>query len=227
MTQNVRVENGKIVITEEGRIREIPLAAIGSYGELLGYSCPWETIDALIKMQDTQEPEPDPETGENVWTDSFYLLKHRETARDKAYFQAEEEGTAVIPQSPTLRSSMAAYNTVHQKIEGGDCVMDRCRASARKKLGLDAPTQNAGVSSRLRSKGFGIKKVTAKTELQTEIEDAVTPHLDKIPGLRESFLSELTPFRGNPFAETVEEVPETSEPRNFIAEMEAKYGGDA
>lgn len=225
---DVKMDGQRLVIIEDDQeqahVREIPLEAVASFAELLGYSCPWETIEAILHIQDHGEPDHDPVTGENAWTDGYKLLAYREKARDEAYLQAEEEGTENDPRSPLLRSSFAAYNAVHKRGSANDsCVMDRCRSVARERLGLNPPTRNAGMGARLVDTGFKTRQVTAKTERQALIEDAISPHLDDVTRLRERFLSELSPVRRNPFA------PPEPEPDEWVDPIQAtlqKYGGD-
>src|SRR5699024_7638605 len=80
------------------------------------------------------------------------------------------------------------------------CAMDRCRSVARERLGLNPPTRNAGMGARLVDTGFKTRQVTAKTERQALIADAISPHLDDVTRLRERSLSECGPGRRSPFA---------------------------
>lgn len=126
--------------------RTIPLSLFAAYRELLGIDDMGEVFEAIMHISDNGEPEHDPATGENVWTDAYKLLRRREELRedeaDRAYTQGEDQSQIVA------RSSQAAYDAVHQPINGGECAMDRCRRDARAQLGLPDPSQKCGADSK-------------------------------------------------------------------------------
>lgn len=128
--------------------RTIPLSLLAAYRELLGIDDMGEAFEAVMHVSDNGEPEHDPVTGENVWTDAYQLLRRREESRGDEAGRAADEGE---PQSQIVaRSSQAAYDAVHQPINGGECAMDRCRREARGKLGLPDPSRKCGEESRIK-----------------------------------------------------------------------------
>lgn len=217
---DVRLEKGRLVIDSGDHIREIPLEAISSYGELLGYSCPRETVEAILDIVENGEPDPDPETGDNVWTDSYTLLTHREKAREDEAFRAIEDGTSADPRSPLLRSTLVATAAVHRRVNDGECPMDRCRRAARERLDLPEPSTKAGASSRLMSFS-AISKTPKKTVFQSKLEDVLSGAEGEIADLRRGFLHGLTSNEIDPLASAGPE-PEEVDPVQSTLE---KYGG--
>lgn len=216
----VRVENSKIIIDKGDRIQEIPIDALGSYSELLGYSCPRETLEAILDVIEVEEPEPDPETGENVWTDSYTLLTYREQEREREAFQAVESGTAADPRTPQLRSTMAATNAVHRPIDGGECALDRCRRTARDRMGLAEPTKKAKASSRVMTfRAFS--EPEEKTQFQEDLESVLGQVTPQIDDARRRFLHGLTGNSRDPLEPEVVETP-PSDPVELTLQ---KYGG--
>ena len=61
----------------------IPVECIATYSELLGLSSYEEALQAIMYLRDHPEvePDPDPLTGENVWTSAYDELQKRELAR--------------------------------------------------------------------------------------------------------------------------------------------------
>lgn len=136
-----------IDVDEKGEFaREIPLAAIANRRELLGYDDALEALEAIIELQDRPEPPADPVTGKYVYTDAYQLLFHREEARAQAAALAVAEGCCY--EEVVERAEQAAYDAVHQPINGGECAMDRCRRDARAMLGLPDPSVKCGAESR-------------------------------------------------------------------------------
>lgn len=127
--------------------RQFPLSVIASYRELLGIDCPVETLEAYLYIDEYGQPDPDPVTGENVWTEAFQLLRIREQAREDAAVEAKGEGCSEAEISE--RAEQAAYDAVHQPINGGECALDRCRREARRKLVLSDPGRKCGVETRV------------------------------------------------------------------------------
>ena len=220
---SVEVLGGRLVIREPRNIREIPLEAIASYGELLGYADPMEALEAIIHIQDHGEPDPCPETGENVWTDAYTLLSHREEEREKEAVNAKREGTADDPRSPKLRSALAAYNAVHVPIGGGECVMDRCRREARGRLGIPDATVKPGAGSRMAPARLVSRMVSVKPLRETLLEDAVQSRLDEVTRARTNFLHGLTSMPDNPLEE--EEAPGPADTEDPLQTVMDKYGG--
>lgn len=220
--ESIEVERGSLVLRGPGEIHEVPLEALATYAELLGYSCPYETLDALLHMSEHGEPEPDPETGENVWTDSYTLLAHRENAREMEFIQAQEEGRQDDPRSPELRSTLAAYNAVHIPVDNGECVMDRCRRSARSRLGLKDPSTKAGSGSRIMSTRPASRATSQAPDLQAMFQGVVEPRLGVVEKSRRQFLASLNGRPEDPLEPEPEEVEEPMDP---VQETMHKYGG--
>lgn len=84
--------------------------AIGSWGELLDLDYEEEIISAIIHVAKNGEPEPDPATGENVWTETYRNLSEREESRVREIQKALSEGTAEDPRSPELRGAFAVFS---------------------------------------------------------------------------------------------------------------------
>lgn len=129
---------------EEGR--DIELAAVAAYRELLGYDDPLEALEAIIHIDDHGVPPADPVTGENVWHEPLLVLQAREEAREGEALRAEQEGCDAA--TKTDRAARAAYDAVHQPIDGGECLLDRVRRAARERLGCPEPSKKCGVETR-------------------------------------------------------------------------------
>lgn len=191
--------------------REIPVQAIASFSEMLGYADPAEALAAIVAEQDQRDegnPVRDP------FAEVQQLLAHREKAREEEAVTAQREGKRDDPRSPRLRAAFAAYHAVHEPVDDGDCVMDRCRNEARGRLNLAAPSRKAGA---------GLRSVSAKTRQQDELAQVVEQVAPQIQQLRAEFLHQLTGNRDDPLAET-EPEPEPVDP---VASLFKKYGGTA
>lgn len=204
----------------------ISLESISSWSELLGIDDPVEIVEAMTHVRDHGEPEPDPTTGENVWTDSFTLLRHREQSREREAIKAQEEGTRDDPRSPLLRSTMAAYNAVHQPVGGGECAMDRCRRAARERLGMTKePSKKPKATSRLMTSTTAMSAHEGEGDAE-DYAKALAPHQDVIELSRRQFLHDLTGSNVSPLQDTTPlEVENTAEERDPFAATMRKYGG--
>lgn len=210
--------HGLMLIINEGiqddgaeLVREIPVQAIASFSEMLGYADPAEALAAIIAEQDQRDednPVKDP------FAEAQQLLAHREKAREEEAATAQGEGKRHDPRSPRLRAAFAARRAVHEPVDDGDCVMDRCRNEARTRLNLAAPTRKAG---------SGLRSVKAKTQHQDELAQVVEQVAPQIQQLRAEFLHQLTGNRDDPLAET-EPEPESMDP---VTALFKKYGGTA
>jgi hypothetical protein len=116
----------------------IPVAALASWSELLGYENQLDTLEAIIHSRRYPTDEHD------LWTDVYAILAYREQEREKEHLAAEQEGTATDPRSPLLRSTMRAYHCLPRD-NNGDCVLDQCRRAVRDKLGVQHPERNLSV----------------------------------------------------------------------------------
>ena len=207
-----------LVIEEEGgeHVRQIAVAALASWSELLGVDDLDEVLDIITHVQDHGEPEPDPVTGENVWTDAYTLLARREQSRETEVIKAREEGTQDDPRSPELRAAMAAYNAVHQPIDDGECAMDRCRRHARERLGIGGdPRVKCGAGSRLMTHRPSVRGGGPLEGLVGHVELVRRQFLHDLVGTSENPLRDTTP-------PDVEHTVEELDP--FAATMR-KYGG--
>lgn len=204
VTHGIQVNMG---VTEDGEQIDhfIEMPALATWGELLGYSHPDEVLAAILSAG--PEPDPDPETGKNVWTDAYTLLTAREKAREDEAQAAVEQGTRDDPRSPKLRASLAAYNAVHQPINGDECAMDRTRRAAREALGCPEPSAKCGALSR--------GQTYAVASVQSETGSILTPEtLEHLGKVRSHFLHSLTgrTEEDNPIGDT----PPPPEPDNPI-----------
>lgn len=201
--------------------REFFLSAVAAWSELLGIDDVGETIEAMIHVQDHGEPEPDPETGENVWTDAYTLLTLREQSREQEAIKALEEGTQDDPRSPELRGALAAFNAVHQPIDGGECAMDRCRRVMRDRLGIvKEPTKKTAATSRLVS-----HKVNVTFDEVPPVKSLLEPMGPEIDFFRREFLHSLTGHDNNPLRDTTPPQAEmTVEEADPFAATMRKYG---
>lgn len=127
--------------------RDIPLACLASKRELLGFDDPIEALEAEVYLQDHGEPEPDPITGKNAYTDVYQLLRRREEARENAAELVLDQDGHTDHQVQVAAAQMA-YRAVHEPINGGECAMDRCRREARAKLGLPDPSKKCGAETK-------------------------------------------------------------------------------
>lgn len=159
------------------RSHSIPIAALASWSELLGIDDPGEVLDAIIHVAENGEPEPDPVTGENVWTASFYALQDREQARAATTYQAQDEGRANDPRSPRLRAAFSALAVEDQVVIA--------QATARSRLGLPEPGQQARMAGR--------SLPTPLDEVKTQLVGDPTL-IEAIEESRANFLSSLRPL---------------------------------
>lgn len=190
-------------------VREIPVQAIASWSEMLGYADPAEALAAIIAEQDQRDednPVRDP------FNEAQQLLAHRERAREDEAVKAQREGKRDDPRSPRLRAAFAARRAVHEPVDGGDCVMDRCRNEARGRLNLPAPSRKAGA---------GLRSVSAKTLRQDELAQVVEQVAPQIQQLRAEFLHQLTGNSENPLADDTGQ----GEPVDPVSALFKKYGG--
>ena len=204
---------------------EIPLAALASWRELLGIDDAEELIEAFLHNIEHGSPEPDPETGENVFTVPYQVLRAREEAREAEALRAEQEGAGL----DTVRqaSSLAAYQEVHTPIDGGDCLMDRVRADARAQLGLPSPTKVCGEDSRLAPMKLPQARPRALQAMQphggkAEVLDSLIGEEEYLLGCTQRFLNALGGSDHDPL---VEPPPPPPVPPT-LEEIRARHGAD-
>lgn len=222
---------------DDGSVHAMDPAAIASWSELLGYDDPAETLEAILQARvNRSEPEPDDENGgENVWTEPYILLGHRERAREDEYEKAVYEGARDDPRSPRLRSTIAAHNAVHRPVDDGECAMDRCRRASRDRMVLPEPSKKCGADSRVRDKvtgsdrvlgtgiGPGAKAVVEDVDPDRQkLREVVDQFADLIqPNIKE-FLHSTTGNAVDPMKEPEPEPPTREEEADAVME---KYGG--
>lgn len=190
-------------------VREIPVQAMASFSELLGYADLTEALEAIITEQDTRGDD----SPQDAFAEAYHLLTHRERAREDEAAKAKDEGTRDDPRSPRLRAAFAARRAVHEPVDGGPCVMDRCRAEARAKLKVPAPSRNSGA---------GLRSVAAKTKRRDELAQVVSQVAPQVERLRGEFLHHLTGRNDDPLAEVTAEQVEPVDPVQAIFQ---KYQG--
>ncbi|GAA1450496.1 hypothetical protein ACFP47_10105 [Nesterenkonia lacusekhoensis] len=136
---------------EEGvRGVAVPLQAVASWSELLGYDDLADCLDAIIDARvNAKEPESCPVTGYNdVWTAPYEMLREREEKREREYLKAQAEGkTADDPRSPLLRSTLAAFHALPRD-ERGVCALDQAREASCEALGVPKPKRTPSLVRR-------------------------------------------------------------------------------
>lgn len=213
-TRIIDADHGPRLIIEEGQdetgawvTREIDLIHLTAMSELLGVHDLSEVIAAIRHINERNEDEPD-----GMFDDAFTLLTHREREREKEAQKAKDEGKRDDPRSPALRSAMAARRAVHEPIDGGECVMDRCRRKVREGVGLADPVRKAGAASRV-----------STPAADGECRELLAPRVDELKRLRNDFLHQLTDNSGDPLA--ADEPAQSAEPVDPVQAAFAKYGG--
>lgn len=208
----IDADHGPRLIIEESEThtREIDLVNIAGLSELLGIADLGETLAAIIYNQD--HPEPD---DTDPMAEPFTLLAHRERARDEEAAKANAEGRRDDPRSPRLRGALAAYQAVHIPVDGGECVMDRCRREARATMGLNEPTRKASSATRANP---------AAVKVSGEFADLLAPHAEVMDKLRSHFLHDTADTGGDD--PLVPPAPEPG-PVDPVDELFKKYGGAA
>lgn len=160
--------------------RVIPVEAVASWSELLGYDDPLDALEAIIHVQDHGEPDPDPVTGENAWTEPFAALAERETAREASALQVQGHVRAQSLASPALQARLAT-------VPIADAVTE-ARIRCRSRLGL------LGTEPKVRALSSLSAASNPAEERRTALRQAIAPVSDEIECCREDFLHSLTPF---------------------------------
>lgn len=121
----------------------LDLPDLGGYQELLGMDDPGQALDAYLQIRTTDEPEPDPETGANVWAPVLHALAIRVQAEAR---EAEQQDALVDSfakgMGPVARVAMVPY-TLEEELVVLDDHLDSMRAALRATLGLPEPTPPA------------------------------------------------------------------------------------
>lgn len=175
--------------------RLIPLDAVAAWSELLSYDDPSDALDAILHVQDVGEPEPDPITGENVWTEPYQALEERQqkaaAAQQKAFFE-DTRGDSEVTQS---RASLVAA-TVE------DAVAEASR-KARERLGVPEPgsslrsSRSLGVDASSGDFLAGIILPPVSEELAEFRSRLRTDLSDTIVAKRREFIASISPLGGS------------------------------
>lgn len=204
--------------------RDIPLAMIASWRELLGIDDPLEVLDAIMYVQDHGEPEHDLVTGQNAWTEAYQLLRIREQAREDAAARAKDEGKTAS--EIAALSSEAAYAAVHVPVQGDECAMDLCRKQARQTLGLPDPAKNCGEETRGTPAPVPEPQAAAFRSMQpaggkATLIDALADQGEYLLGCTQRFLHGLTGHPADPLDTTEPEpVPALATPEETLAKYQ-------
>lgn len=198
------------IVESEDRCREIPLAAIASWSELLGQSDAVDTLDAIIREQDN------PNLDQDVWQEAMLLVQNREEAREAEAFRAMEEGTADDPRSPLLRASLAAYKATlagAERLE--DCPLSKCQKVLRDRLGVVdpprlAPTVRCGAMDCSEAPEGECEKPRALSEEdRAGLAQLCSQAMHMIQDLKGGFCHGLTSFDQDPLGPAPEPTSET------------------
>lgn len=219
---------GPALVIQEARDhdRTIPLSAIAAFRELLGYDDPVEAIEAIVHCIETDEPPIDAETGENVWSQPYRVLEAREYAREAAAVEAENEycDKAEI----IARSEKAAYTAVHEPIDGGECLMDRCRRAARDALGCAEPSRKCGAETRTQAAVMPEKPSRLARVFQPEqsrramLHESIEANLQVLRECTQTFLHDLSDHDPD-YDPLADPKPERPQPPT-LDEIKQKHG---
>lgn len=218
------------VVTDEGLVHEIDSMALASWSELLGYTDLLDVLEAILRVREGgSEPEPDPVTGENAWTESYAVLRHREQARESEAFRALEEGTRDDPRSPALRGALAARAAVMEPIgaeSDHDSLLARCRDKARGRMACACPTK-VSICARPATMTVEDDEQTVENhggqalltkEDRTKAREVLEPFLPEIRRRKARFLHGLTGNPENPLRD--DESDDSLEPVEDPGDME-------
>lgn len=187
------VEGGWVVIDHEnGHKNMFALSAVASWSELLGVLCPVEVVQLIDAVdQSGSGATEDPVTRQSLWTDLYTLVGYRERQREVSAWEAVREGTECDPRSPGLRSYGAAWRSVHQPIDGGECALNRCRTDAMRRLGLAFSGVRRHAASRVSPRMSEADIPDDESNDHRMIREAIGPHSDDLYRLTRRFLHRL------------------------------------
>ncbi len=212
---------------EVADLHDIPLAAVASYSELLGYSNAVDVVSAITAASGDVE---------GAIAEPLMVLTYREQAREQAAAQAVLDHPAVHPRSPALAGALAAYEAMCE-ISGtrdpAESLLVRCQKEARRKLGLPDPVQRPSIQRgqhtlcdpaphlATEDPAFGVEDrqrlaavLASKCSPDDQDEDAPR-WLDFIQARREAFCHSLTGSIVDPL------TPAAPEPQEQPLTMEA------
>lgn len=221
---------GRAVVVQisEDHDRTIPLALFASVREMLGIDDMGEVFEAIMHISDNGEPEHDPVTGENVWTDAYQLLRRREESREDAAVEVEEHEGHTDHQVQVAAAQMA-HRAVHEPINGGECAMDRCRREARGKLGLPDPSRKCGEESRIKPAPAPdpqpqMMRMMRPAGGKAQVADLLADEADELLACAQRFLHQLSGHDDDRVTPP-ESEPEPQARRLTADELIQKYGG--
>ena len=205
----------------------LPLQAVATYRELLGIDDPAEVVEALLHMAEHGEPDPDPVTGKNTYTEPYQLLRLREQAREDAALEVQAHEGHTDHQVQVAAAQMA-YRAVHEPIGGGECAMDRCRREARGKLGLPDPTRKCGVETRPERPSMPAKQTAQARAMRPAGGKAQALNLladqgDYLHECTKRFLHSLTDHDTDPLEPDTDTTPDPEARILTTDEILAKY----
>lgn len=86
-------EDGQLAIRRGGATSLIPLGAVSTWAELLGFTNAVDVIDAILHKDELKSSNPDaeidPETGGSIWDEVIAVKKHLERVREDEAERAE------------------------------------------------------------------------------------------------------------------------------------------
>lgn len=210
--------------------RTIPLSLFAAYRELLGIDDIGEVFEAIMHVSDNGEPEPEPVTGRNVWTDAYTLLRRREESREDAAVEVKEHEGHTDHQVQVAAAQMA-YRAVHEPINGGECAMDRCRREARAKLGLPDPAKKCGAETKTElppvpEPQSRMMRTMRPAGGKAQVADLLASEADALLACTQRFLHHLSGHDVD-HVTPPESEPEPQARRLTADELIQKYGGTA
>lgn len=191
-----------------------PLEMVASWSELLGYSDVVDTLSAICQVLFTGSPPADSRTGENAWTEVYSMLSLREELREEAVV-AEIQADAHHPRSRELVGALAVHQGLPRDGDG-ECVLDKCRRTARQRLAVPNPERNPSML-RSRSLSCDIEPHSDSSgvftpEDRSKASMALSRVTEEISEKRKPFLHSLSSFEDDPLAESVPEEDEERPP---------------
>lgn len=202
----------------------LSLVTLACWAELLRYTNIVDVVEANVWVGITGEPTPCPVTGENVWTEPWFMCARREEVREAEAARALEDEDPDDPRSPQLRSALAAFHALPRD-ENGKCAVDRAGESACDRLGLPRGDETYSVlrgaslqcCPEVRCDGEALFSPEERAELAALLE----PHMGTVRRHHRTFVHSLTSRVEDPLAE-----PEDARPtmKDLTQDIYARYG---
>lgn len=196
-------------------MHSISVNALAHYGEIFGYSDVIDTVEALVRVKETEfehggEVVPvDPVSKENAWTQPLALLKHLEQAREDEALAALAEGTEKDPRSPRLRAALRVQAESARLGGEGRNKRAELQASLRWAFGCRDPDRAPTV---VRGSGMtadpaphtaecAVRRRIFSDEERCEIRAVVAPLLELLRRERAEYLHRWTSHESDPLGE--------------------------